>query len=90
VSSTDEDSPSTPEKHRPPAELFFDDLKRREEIKREAADNPCARWRAVQECMACAASHSTGPKMTPSACKVKERRRLDGMAGMFERKTAGG
>ncbi|MEI8371355.1 MAG: hypothetical protein WCJ35_00820 [Planctomycetota bacterium] len=67
-----------------PAEKAFDDgLKHREEAKREAATDPAARWEAVQEFMVWAASQSTAPKMTPAACKAKERRLLAGMAGMF-------
>ena len=66
--------------------VFDDDLKRREEAKRDAVTDPAARWQAVQEFMAWAASQATAPKMTPSACKAKERRLLAGMAGMFEEK----
>jgi hypothetical protein len=36
--------------------------------------------------MAWAASQSTAPKMTPAACKAKERRLLAGMAGILEEK----
>ena len=72
-----------------PAEAACDDdLKRREEQKRAAVTNPVASWQAVQEFMAWAGSQSTAPKMTPAACKAKERRLLAGMAGMFEEKAA--
>ncbi len=67
---------------------FDDEVKRREEAKREAATDPAARWQAAQEFMAWAASQSTAPKMTPAARKAKERRLLAGMAGMFEQKAA--
>ena len=68
--------------------VFDDSLKRREEAKREAATDSLARWEAVQQFMAWAAAQSTAPKMTPAACKAKERRLLAGMAGMFAEKTA--
>lgn len=77
-----------PEKPQPSATARDDDLKRREEAKRKAATDPLARWQALQEFMAWAASQSTAPKMTPAACKAKERRLLAGMAGMLEEKTA--
>jgi hypothetical protein len=63
-------------------------LKRREEAKREAATDPVARWQALQEFLAWAAAQSTAPKMTPAACKAKERRLLAGMAGMFQTRPA--
>ncbi len=74
------------EKPRLTAKAVDDGLKRREEAKREAATDPVARWDAVQQFMAWAASQSTAPKMTPAACKAKERRLLAGMAGMFDNK----
>jgi hypothetical protein len=65
------------------------DLKRREERKREAATDPIARRQALEEFTAWAAAQSTAPKMTPAACKAKERRLLAGMAGIIEEKAAG-
>ena len=38
--------------------------------------------------MVWAASQTTAPKMTPAACKAKERRLLDGIGKMFENKAA--
>ncbi len=70
----------------PTARPFHDELKRHEEAKREVAADPVARWEAAQQFLAWAASQSTAPKMTPAACKAKERRLLAGMAGMFEEK----
>ena len=88
MSSPEEPMQSTTEQPQPSETALDDDLKRREEAKREAATDPVARWQAVQEFMAWAASQSTAPKMTPAACKAKERRLLAGMAGMFEEKAA--
>ena len=88
MSPPEETLQRTPEKHQLAETAFDDDLKRREERKREAATDPVARWQAVQEFMAWAASQSSAPKMTPAACKAKERRLLAGMAGMFEEEAA--
>jgi hypothetical protein len=74
----------SPEETSQPA-LGNDELKRREEAKREAATTPAARWQAAQEFMAWAASQSTAPKMTPAACKAKEQRLLAGIAGMLDK-----
>ncbi len=79
---------SLPEKPRSCETARDDSVKHREEAKREAASDPLARWQAVQEFMKWAAAQSTAPKMTPAACKAKERRLLAGMAGMFTEKAA--
>ncbi len=86
--SPEETLQRTPVEPKPAEAAFDDDLKRREERKRETATDPVARWQAVQEFMAWAASQSSAPKMTPAACKAKERRLLAGMAGIFEKKAA--
>ena len=88
MSSPEDTLQPMPEKPQRSEAALDDDLKRREEARREAATDPVARWQAVQEFMAWAASQSTAPKMTPAACKAKERRLLAGMAGMFQEKAA--
>jgi hypothetical protein len=65
-----------------------DDSKRREEEKRAAAADPNERRQGGQDFLAWAAAQSTAPKMSPAACKAKERRLLAGMAGMLKEKTA--
>ena len=79
MSSTEEAMRSTTEQPLPSETAGGDDLKRSEDAKREAATDPIARWQTVQEFLAWAASQSTAPKMTPAACKAKERRLLAGM-----------
>jgi len=88
MSSSEEPMQFTTEERRLSANSFDDGVKRREEAKREAATDPVARWEAVQQFMAWAASQSTAPRMTPAACKAKERRLLAGMAGMLDNKAA--
>jgi hypothetical protein len=50
----------------------LDDLKRREEAKREANWDARERWRVIQETMTWAAQQIG--RNTPAACKAKERR----------------
>ncbi len=84
----DESFRPIPEKREPTETACNDLLKHCEEVKRRAATDPLVRWDAMQEFMAWAASQSTAPRMTPAACKAKERRLLAGMAEMFEKKAA--
>jgi len=53
-----------------------DDLKRREEAKREAHWDPAARWRAVQDMIAWAESQATVRRNTPKKCLELQRAKL--------------
>jgi predicted flap endonuclease-1-like 5' DNA nuclease len=77
-----------PKDHQFDMTAFDDDVKRREEAKREAVCGPAARWQAAQDFMVWAASQTTAPQMTPAARKAKELRLLDGIGKMFENKAA--
>jgi hypothetical protein len=54
----------------------LDDLKRREEAKREAAWNPAERWRVLQETITWAESQLTVRRNTPARCLELERAKL--------------
>jgi hypothetical protein len=53
-----------------------DDLKRREEEKREAASDPLRRWRAIQNAITWAESQATGQRNTPARCHALEQAKL--------------
>ena len=88
MSSSREFEQHPTEKPRLAETALGNDLKRREEAKRERATAPLVRWEAVQQFMAWATAQSTAPKMTPAACKAKERRLLAGMAEAIDDKAA--
>jgi hypothetical protein len=54
----------------------LDDLKRREEEKREAAWDPVQRWQALQDAITWAEAQATGGRNTPAKCIELERARL--------------
>ena len=58
------------------ATLADDDLKRREEQKREAAWDPVERWHALQNMIAWAESQATVHRNTPARCIELERAKL--------------
>ena len=53
-----------------------DDLKRREELKREACWDPAERWRVLQETITWAESQATVRRNTPARCLELERDKL--------------
>ena len=56
-----------------------DDLKRREEQKREAAWDPAQRWRVIQETIAWADSQQPVPRNSKSSCLARQRRFVAGL-----------
>jgi len=58
----------------------LDDLKRREEEKRERAWDPLQRWRVLQETIAWAESQATVRRNTPARCLELERVKLARLA----------
>ena len=63
----------------PQIEQSLNQVKRREEAKREALQDPLVRWRATLGFLAWAAAQPTAPQATPAARKAKERRLLAGL-----------
>lgn len=53
-----------------------DELKRREEEKREAMWHPAERWRVLQETIAWAESQAAVPRNAPQRCLELQRRKL--------------
>jgi hypothetical protein len=53
-----------------------DDLKRREELKREAHWEPAERWRVIQEMIVWAESQATVRRNTPARCLELQRAKL--------------
>ena len=53
-----------------------DELKRREEQKRDAAWDPVERWRALQNAITWADSQATGGRNTPARCHALEQAKL--------------
>jgi hypothetical protein len=60
------------------ADLPDDDLKAREEQKRDAAWDPVERWRAIQAAIAWAESQLAVPRNSPARCLELERAKLRG------------
>ena len=58
-----------------------DELKRREEQKREAAWDPAERWRAIQEMITWAESQATVRRNTPERCLELQKKKLEGLQG---------
>lgn len=58
-----------------------DDLKRREEEKREAAWDPVQRWQALQNAITWAESQATVRRNTPARCIELERAKLAWLRG---------
>jgi hypothetical protein len=52
-----------------------DDLKAREEVKRERAWNPVKRWRVLQQTIAWVDSQQKVPRNSPAGCLAEERRK---------------
>ena len=59
----------------------LDDLKRREEQKREAAWDPAQRWRVIQEMITWAESQATVRRNTPERCLELQKRKLERLEG---------
>lgn len=53
-----------------------DELKRREEEKREACWDPAERWRVLQETITWAESQATVQRNTPAQCLKRQRAKL--------------
>jgi hypothetical protein len=62
----------------PTIEPPHDDLKRREESKREAHWDPVERWRVIQEMIVWAESQATVRRNTPARCLELQRAKLQG------------
>jgi hypothetical protein len=62
----------------------MNEVKRREEEKRQKAQDRLARWKSMQQFLAWAALQSTAPKRTPAALKAKERRLVAGLAKEYQ------
>jgi len=55
-----------------------DDLKRREEAKRDAHWDPVERWRAIQDMIAWAEQQATVRRNTPARCLELQAKKLAG------------